>query len=254
MRAPRHSGLRVRDADRVDACALLDAARDNGQLTAQEHDDRAVKAMRAKTFGDLDGLIGDLQVPANLVDTPVVRADRRPRSRRWEVAAVVVAATALLGALVGWGAREVSGRPMPALNTGRGLDALIADYREHYGDTMVDELTLYPGYVIIERQAGNQTQRIRYDGGFDSYTESARSSDAEAFDLATLDVPAIAGLIVGAPETVHAPGSPVGHIIIERPKKGQDPFVRVYVNNPGDTGYLEVTPSGEPLRVYRVDE
>ncbi|NNH75472.1 DUF1707 domain-containing protein [Nocardia uniformis] len=254
MRTSRHSGLRVRDTDRVDACALLDAARDNGQLTANEHDDRTVKAMRAKTFGDLDGLIGDLQVPANLVDTPVVRTDRRRRSRRWEVAAAVVGAAGILGALVGWGARETVGRPMPDLNTGRGLDALIADYRERYGDTMVDELTLYPDYVIIERQSGTQTQRIRYDGGFNAYTESSRSDKAEAFDLATIDVPVIARFIAGAPKSVRAPGSPVGHIMIERPEKGENPFVRIYVESPGKTGYLEVTTAGEPLRVNRVDE
>lgn len=249
MRAPRHGGLRARDADRVDACALLDAARDDGQLTAQEHDRRTVAAMRAKTFGDLDGLVHDLQIPANLVDSPVVRSDRRVRSRRWQWAAAAATAALLLGALAGCVGREVTHRPMPDLTTGRGLDAFIADYRDHFGDTMVDEVTLFPDYVVVERQSGTQSQYIRYDGDFDSSTSTSRSSDTEAFDLAVIDVPTIARLIAGAPQTVRAPGKPVSHIMIERAKKGADPFVRIYVEA-GSGGYLEVTPEGVPLRVF----
>ncbi|QLY30809.1 DUF1707 SHOCT-like domain-containing protein [Nocardia huaxiensis] len=249
----RHSGIRVRDTDRVDACALLDAARDEGELTAAEHAQRTAAAMRASTFGDLDKLLGDLQIPRNLADAPVVRPDRRAPSRRWQAAAAVVLVAALLGALGGCVGRVADpGVALPDPTTGPGLAAFIEAYRAHFGDTMVDEVSLYPGYVLVERAAGTQSERLRYDRkGFGSYSTSSRASDVVPIDLATLDVPALARLLAGAPETVGAPGAGLSHVIIEH-EQGEDAVVRIYADTSANGGFLEVSTTGEPLAVHPV--
>ncbi|MBL1072924.1 DUF1707 domain-containing protein [Nocardia sp. 2] len=247
----RHSGIRVRDTDRVDACALLDAARAEGELTEAEHAQRSEAAMRANTFGDLDKLLRDLQIPRNLADAPVVRPDRRAPSRKWQAAAALIVVAALIGALGGCVSRAAApGASLPDPTTGPGLAAFIQAYRDHYGDTVVDEVSLYPGYVLVERASGADSERIRYDRkGFSAYTSSSRSTDAVALDLAELDVPALARLMAGAGETVGAPGHRISHITIEH-EKDEDAVVRIYVEDTRNGGYLEVSPAGEPLTVY----
>ncbi|MFF0488458.1 DUF1707 domain-containing protein [Nocardia sp. NPDC004068] len=253
MAGSRHSTLRVRDTDRVDACALLDAARDDGQLTADEHADRTAKAMRAKTFGDLDALVGDLQIPANLVDAPVVRTDRRGRSRRLPVALGLVVAAGLAGGLVGCVAEKAGPGPsVPDMTSPSGMATVLAAYRDHFGDTMVDEITFYPGYTMIERpRPGDPTrsERLRYNGTFSTWDDTSRAKDAKAWDLASIDLPRLARICAGAPQTLRGPGASISHIGIERSASGQppEPVVGIYVN---DHGWLQASLTGEPLAIH----
>ncbi|WP_228781520.1 hypothetical protein [Nocardia abscessus] len=54
----------------------MDRARADGQLSEEEHDAltelaaRTATAVRAESFGELDALIGDLQIPEELVNAP----------------------------------------------------------------------------------------------------------------------------------------------------------------------------------------
>ncbi|WP_433716770.1 DUF397 domain-containing protein [Nocardia sp. CA-084685] len=82
----------------------------DGQLTEDEHAARTAKAMSAKSFGELDAVVGDLQIPDNLVDAPVVRVDRR-RPRRWLAPVAVIGAAAVLGA----GRRDLREKPSGSL-------------------------------------------------------------------------------------------------------------------------------------------
>ncbi|WP_024801720.1 DUF1707 domain-containing protein [Nocardia sp. BMG51109] len=256
MSPARNSGLRVRDADRVDACALLDTARDDGQLTADEHGERTAAALRAKTFGDLDALVADLQIPRNLVRSAVVNPRRRQRSRRWVLAGAAVAAAAAVGALAGVVATDrpgSSGSDLPDLTTARGIETFLADYRAHFGDLMVDELTLHPEHASFERAAEGGTGRFSYRGEFADSSVTDRDPDVRPFDLGAIDVPLLARYLAGAPQTVGAPGGAVTYLIVQRstdlPDEG--PVLSIYTKGAAGSGYMTISPSGEPLSVYR---
>lgn len=258
MAGGRYRGIRARDADRADVCGLLDAALADGQLTTAEHRSRTETAMRAETFGALDELIGDLQIPQHLVDSPVVRADRRG-PRRWLAPVGLISAALVAGAMTGAISRCGASGPteqVPVLTSGAGLGYFIAEYRTEFGDTSADEVTLYPEYVLFDRRAEQQTRKsdYRYDGGFRRYSsDSARDSGARAFDLATIDLPALAGLIAGAPRTLRIPDGAVTHISLEYQHRTVDlgAVAQIHVRNAaGKSAHMTVTFAGEPLMVH----
>jgi hypothetical protein len=273
MAATRYSGIRARDTDRADVCGLLDAALTDGQLTEEEHAARTAQAMRAKSFGELDDIFGDLQIPDDLVDAPVVRVDRR-RPRRWLAPLAVVVAAAVAGAVVGGITRGAADSPklpglpgarghsepsehVPMLTTGAGLAYFIAEYRAEFGDTKADEVTLYPEYVLVTRQVRDNptvTARYHYDGNFDKPTTTpGRKPDVRTLDLATMDVPALAGLLAGAAQTTKVRGGTVTHAAAEFDSSataGAGPVFRMHTTNQaGASGSLIVSFAGEPLRV-----
>ncbi|MGH3302182.1 MAG: DUF1707 SHOCT-like domain-containing protein [Streptosporangiaceae bacterium] len=87
--APRD--LRASDSDRERVITLLGTAAADGRLTPDEHAERAERAYRARTLGELAGLTVDLAGPA---DQPIRLDGRRPvagifgrdqRGGRWVV-------------------------------------------------------------------------------------------------------------------------------------------------------------------------
>nr|WP_246045148.1 DUF1707 domain-containing protein [Rhodococcus oryzae] len=88
---------RARDLDRSQACTLLDAAYNDGQLGVDEHEARTATAMHAATIGDLSRLTADLQIPAHLLElSGAPEAPDRRSGLRWR-GLVAVAAVVLLG-------------------------------------------------------------------------------------------------------------------------------------------------------------
>ncbi|MEU2172910.1 DUF1707 domain-containing protein [Nocardia sp. NPDC019219] len=261
MATTRYSGIRARDTDRADVCGLLDAALADGQLTAGEHSARTAKAMGAKSFGELDALIDDLQVPDDLANAPVVRVDRR-RPRRWLAPVSTIAAALVAGAMVGAISRcgvdlPGSSEKVPDMTTGAGLSYFLAEYRAEFGDLIADDVTLYPKYALVDRQKpGNaaQTGDYRYDGDFGTSRASERKAGTRTFDLAAIDVPAIARLLAGAPQTVKCPDGVISHVSLQFDSPGAvdpGPVVDIHVNCPGGaSGYAKVTFAGEPLAVF----
>ncbi|MEV5648279.1 DUF1707 domain-containing protein [Nocardia sp. NPDC052254] len=250
------SGLRVRDTDRVDACALLDAARDDGQLTEAEHGTRTAAAMRARTFADLETVIGDLQIPANLVDSPVVRPARRRRARRWVLAAVPVVVAGLIGMLCGWTSSAdgpAAGKKLPDMTTAAGIESFLGAYREHFGDLLADEITLHPDSASVHRPGDgdrSKSERFSYRGKFDHWVTTTREPELEPIDLGKIDIPKLAALVAGAPRTVGAPQAPVTHLAIERSTRGYDKVAAVTIYTAGPhVGYLTVGLDGEPLHI-----
>ncbi len=253
-----NGALRVRDSDRVDACAVLDAASADGQLTEAEHAERTRSAMRARTFAELDAVVDDLQIPANLVDTPVASPARRRSSRRWIPATAVVVAAALIGMFCGWvssdGGLGASHKP-PDMTTAAGVEAFIAAYRDHFGDLLADEITLQPDSASIERPAAHdrsKSERASYRGTFDTWTTSSRDPDLQPIDLGKLDVSKLAALLAGAPRSVGAPDSRISHVSIDRTTLGQEkqPAVTIYTQG-AHGGYLMVDLTGEPLYIAK---
>ncbi|WP_280497760.1 DUF1707 SHOCT-like domain-containing protein [Nocardia asiatica] len=261
MATTRYSGIRARDTDRADVCGLLDTALAEGQLTESEHAARTAKAMRAASFGELDALIGDLQIPGELANAPVVRVDKR-RPRRWLAPVSTVAAALIAGALVGAISRcgvdlPGSSENVPDMTTGAGLAYFLAEYRAEFGDLIADDVTLYPKYVVMDRQkpgSESETGSYHYNGDFRASTTSERKSDTRTIDLAALDVPALARLLAGAPQTVRCPDGVISHVSVQFDSPGvvdPGPVVDVHVDcEGGASGYAKFTLAGEPLAVF----
>ena len=253
------TGIRARDSDRADACGMLDAALADGQLSAEEHASRTSTAMRAKTFDELDRLIGDLQIPSRLAASPVVSPRRRRSPRRCVYAAVLVVAAAAVGGIAGAIANSDLGptKTVPTLTTGAGLHFFLDEYRAEFGDTVADELGLYPAHAVFDRPApgnGRQSDPYLYDGEFDDWgSPSTRSDDERSFDLGTVDQVALAGLLAGAPETLHVPDGEV-EIVSFRYESGSEdgpPTISIHVeNDAGHTGHMVVGFDGEPFDIY----
>ncbi|MFD4294702.1 DUF1707 domain-containing protein [Rhodococcus sp. NPDC058532] len=262
------TGIRARDVDRVEACGLLDAAHAEGQLTDTEHATRTDRAMRSVTFDQLAMLVGDLQIPVRYAGSAVVRPDRRPRvprpggPRRWAGAAGLVAAAAGVGALAGSCASGlVSSAPdVPNLTTGAGIQRFIEDYRAHFGDTLADEVLLFPERGAVDRRSDTDPGRYvghSYDGEFDTWgVDSDRPRDTRTLDLGGVDVAAIARLVAGAPETLRLPDGEVSQVRFQFGTNDRlaEPVVAIYVTDAVEySTFMTVGFDGEILRVYPPD-
>ncbi|MCR5978504.1 DUF1707 domain-containing protein [Gordonia jinghuaiqii] len=75
----RRARLRAADADRELVHEILSAAMAHGSLSPVEYEERAGKALSAKTFGDLDELTDDLPVAQLGVPMPAASLSPGPR-------------------------------------------------------------------------------------------------------------------------------------------------------------------------------
>ncbi|MBF6175488.1 DUF1707 SHOCT-like domain-containing protein [Nocardia blacklockiae] len=270
---PKHRGneypprVRAREQDRAAACALLDAALGDGQLSEEDHRALTELAGAAKTLGDLAELTADLQRSAGAPAEP-----RRPRSRRgWFAAGVAVAA--VCAAVAGFLATHRTPSapaplanpvpravqplvvPMPQLTTADGFALIREQYRAKFGGTVVDELTLFPEHASVEAApTGQQNRLVRYTyrGGFlPSGDPTTRRTDTPAFDLASVDPAVLARLLAEAPGLLKVDGGTVSHIGFEPDSSSREPRISVYVGNRfNESGYLQATPAGDKVRVY----
>ncbi|HKT04141.1 MAG TPA: DUF1707 domain-containing protein [Rugosimonospora sp.] len=76
--AERREDLRAADADRQFVADRLRDALNEGRLSLGEYDDRLKQAYAAKTYGDLDRLLGDLPTVVGPQQSQVVPAGPRP--------------------------------------------------------------------------------------------------------------------------------------------------------------------------------
>ena len=101
---PGDAGLRVSDADRDAVVDQLAGHFQQGRLDLTEFHDRMDRAVRARTRGDLAGLLADLPQPgaaAPSVATPaMVGPPPAEPGRRWPVPLPVLAVLAVAGALI----------------------------------------------------------------------------------------------------------------------------------------------------------
>jgi hypothetical protein len=91
---PDEAGLRVSDADRDAVVDQLARHFQEGRLDLTEFQDRMDAAVRARTRGDLAGLLADLPQPVRTALPPA-----GPR-RRWPVPLPVLAVLAVAGGLI----------------------------------------------------------------------------------------------------------------------------------------------------------
>lgn len=253
MSAQRIASMRARDEDRAATCAWLDAALADGQLDDAEHTARLALAYEARTLGDLDALVDDLQEPpgrtarrVRRVRLPDLRAAARPAAMA--VGALIVGGG--VGALLG--SATAPRVPAPARWTEPAAIArFVDDYRATFGDTVVDEVRFLAAQVSVERpsaDAPNRSLSYYYTGDFDAGGDVSRTDDVTA-DLGALDLTALAAIVAGAPTTTGLPGGAVRQVAV-----GSDPdggVVRIHVSDESDRrGHIEIAFDGTVIAVY----
>ncbi|MFF0541301.1 DUF1707 domain-containing protein [Nocardia thailandica] len=261
--------VRARDRDREATVHVLDEARAQGQLDADEHTALTQLAAEARTLGDLSTLVADLQY------APAPRP-ARPRSRRHVYLRTATAAAVVAAAVGGfvWTMREPA-RPVPAaLTPGFGavaprviptprpasLEGFVqfrADYLAKFGNGLVDEVYLHDTHASVKRMVNDRpdwSEEYTYRGGFERAGEqiSTRKRETAVADLAAIDPGVLGRVLAGAPATVGVPDGVVSMIRLAEDSSFRDQVVlSVYVTNElKQSGRIELTPAGAVLQVY----
>lgn len=95
--------------------------------------------------------------------------------------------------------------PPKQLQSLGGLNGLLEQMRQQFGDTMGYDMVIYPEYAVLYRPDPSDERRklsYTYRGGFDDPTTSAKSEDDVLVDLGAFDVETAVGILRGAAETV----------------------------------------------------
>ncbi|WP_063062318.1 DUF1707 SHOCT-like domain-containing protein [Nocardia sienata] len=261
----RREQVRARDSDRVEVCALLDAASADGQLSDAEHTARTWSAMRAKYTADLDTLIADLQIPGELAGAAILNRDRP--ARPWWVPVALLVAAAGLGAVVGLALPDDSagaggtaaGEAAADLATGSGLALFVDSYRREFGDTIIDAATVFSDRILVQRLERGEEQVYEFDGAdFTASTSGVSSySEGRPVDLADIDLPAVAAVLAGAPATVKLVDGHISHIGIGYEliaPEAAAPVLDIYVGDGSDrTATVQLSLDGTPQEVHPAD-
>ncbi len=278
--ARQPAGMRARDIDRATAATALDNAYSEGQLSFDEHQARVARARSAKTLGELQAVVADLQAPVELPDPPMPRAPSRVTT-----VPILLGAAVLVGvvAIVAWlvmrsgasdgnassavavptsTAASTTAPPPPSgvvpiiapkvnFATADGIRLYVDLYRAKFGDTIADDVTFYPDddYATSSRAVEpNRSQDFLFRGGFDPGSVSSRDPKAPVLDIGTVDIDRLVELMAGATQTVGVPDATLGHIMFEVDDGA--PQLRIYVSTETNSGgYIEATFAGEITRV-----
>ncbi|WP_258557746.1 DUF1707 domain-containing protein [Rhodococcus sp. AG1013] len=287
MSGQASSSTRARDIDRAQTCGVLDAGYSEGQLDTTEYDARTAAAMKAKTLGELDALVSDLQIPAHLVETALRTATAPRRLRRGPVIAAAIAAVAVVIGTVFFVARDdetaqtpaapevvaaaEEPAPLPApipgepdaiviepidTTTVEGIRAFIDRYRAKFKDTLVDRAIFYPERASVDRAvdgAPHLYQRYDFMNGFKpSMTPNGRGPDTQAIDLADIDLDRLAANLATAPDRVRLSTGRIGDIDVRT--TGGEVEVAISVESPDKrSGSVYTTLGGDEIDVRTAD-
>ncbi len=270
--------VRARHVDRAATCAVLDAALADGQLSVDDHHALTELAGAATTLGELAELTADLQRPA---DAPGPPRPPLPHRRYWfpaGVAALALAAAVGMYAVVDRPAAAPAGPPSvdlgviepkviptPNLLTVAGIAHFRDTYRAKFGDTLLDEVSLFDEHASIARALPGEPNRVvhyGYRGGFEqSRPVATRKPDTPQFDLAAVDLTALDRTLAEAPALLNVDGGTISHIDLKvdtapgGSRTAPVALVRVYVRNAfGESGYLILDPAGVVLRAFPFSE
>jgi hypothetical protein len=219
------AGTRAKDSDRNDTCRILDSALSEGQLSMTEHGERVKAATTAMTLGELQELVSDLQNSNAPVQLPDLKKPRGLGSG-WGIRAAVAGVLVVLGIGIGYGLYGNTSSPFDftsdpgaksdgieprvvtpprQLQSLGGLEGLLEQMRQRFGDTMGYSLVVYPEYAVLARPDPNDDRRVlryTYRGGFDDPSTSAKSDSDVLVDLGVFDVKTAVATLRGAPKIV----------------------------------------------------
>lgn len=286
----RTTGTRAKDSDRDKTCKVLDTALSEGQLSMEEHRQRISAATNAMTLGDLQSLVGDLQLENSPVDLPEPKKPSPLRGKipdagaGWGIRVGALVAACALGIGIGWGLYGNSTSPFdfttdpgaqpdgvePVVLTApkellslRGVVGLFTQIENTFGDTMGYSLRIYDDSANLERADPNEPRRVlsyRYQGGFGDATESNRRDDQRLVDLAAFDKEAVVAVVKGAPQTLGISENDVESIDVAIGPStdlatGPDTvIIRIYVGSTyGESGSMVLNPDGSPRQISPVE-
>ncbi|WP_099187879.1 DUF1707 SHOCT-like domain-containing protein [Mycobacterium pseudokansasii] len=271
------TATRAKDTDRQDACQILDAALNEGQLSMEEHRDRVSTATKAVTLGDLQDLIADLQSESAPAEVPALKS--RARRNGLGLLAAAFGVSVLLGVGIGWGLYGNTSSPLDfttdpgakpdgvaavvltppkQLHSLGGLTGLLEQTRKRFGDTMGYRLVIYPTYAVLDRKDPADDRRVlsyTYRGGWGDPTSSAKGgADAALVDLGKFDVKATVGIMRGAAETLGMKQSDVTnmYLVIDPAEDPTTPgalSLSVYVSSDYGGGYIVFAGDGTVKQV-----
>lgn len=279
--------LRARDIDRAIVCTALDNAYSDGQLSFEEHRSRIGKARAAVTLTDLKALVSDLQTSVDLppAQSTVRLSSAQSRGRTPLVVAAAVGVVALVVGTVLVASRGSDDDSAPTASAASSTSSVVATttvpvpsgvvpivaprvdfktaagissfrdlYRERFGDTIADEVNMYPDgiYAVMERGEAepNRMRRWTFRGGFSPGDLEARDPDQPVVDLAAVDVEALVRLIADAPAVIGVADAKISHIGLRT--DGGGPAVYIYLNNSfNEGGYIRASFTGEILRISK---
>ncbi|MDV6260554.1 DUF1707 domain-containing protein [Rhodococcoides yunnanense] len=247
---------RARDGDRTDACATLDRAREDGQLTDAEHAARVAAAMRAATLGDLHRLIEDLQGETDLTEMAPWKSVTVP-GRRGRQLGLLTVVVPLIGAVVAltFGIRSCAVADDPRHQFGsagylelEGLERIVSIARDQFGTTVLDDLSVYPDYAVYTRVDPARPflgiDSIYRDGSLEEFgSPTARAASTPTVDIGALELPVVAGVIAGAGASLNLTQVDTVYLLVR--DYGSGPEVSVFANNEfGESGHLTLDLDG----------
>lgn len=260
---------------------MLDGALAEGQLSMAEHGERVKTATAATTLGELQALLSDLQTSESPIQLPELNGRRLPAlGNGWGLRVAIAGVLVVLGVAIGWGlygntpsplnftsdpGAKSDGIPATVLTPPRqlhslgGLNGLIEQMRQKWGDTEGYSLTVYPDYASLERSDPSDSRRLlryTYRGGWGDPSTSAKDDRDVLVDLAAFDVPTVIGIIRGAPETLGIEAKDVSSMYLSidpssdttAPPGAVD--LSIYVSSDFGSGYIEVNPDGSVKQIH----
>ncbi len=274
------AGTRARDSDRNDTCQILDSALADGQLSMEEHRTRVALATQSETLGDLQSLISDLQTANAPVQLPnLKKRPTMPAGGGWGIRLAIAGVLVVLGIAIGWGlygnttspvdftsdpGAKSDGIPARVLTAPKqlqslgGLNGLLEQMQQKFGDTEGYRLVVYPDYASLDRPDPNDDRRqlsYTYRGGWGDPTTSAKDDYDRLVDLSKFDVKEIVGVLRGAPETLGLkPGDVNSQYLIIEPSSDQTAppgalDVSIYVSTDFGSGYIELNGDGSSKQI-----
>lgn len=253
-------GKRARDADRDHVVEIIEGAFADGQLSAEDREDRTARALTATTMTQLRNLVQDLQTDRPLERSAEPKPDRsrQPATSRRGVLALIGGAAALtlgLGVWAGW--RTIHPTEDTDLTTPEDFADLVAAYEAKFETTDTLRAVIYPDYAVLEVPLRGSAPRhetwVYRDGSWtESGSASANSSDTGLVDLGDVDAAALAGSVRAAIETLNVEKPDNRYFIIDHSTTFEtEPMISVYLSNKyGESGYLLTTLSGAVVATH----
>lgn len=277
---------RASDNDRNEACQVLDAALEDGQLSAEEHRERVSAATKAATLGQLETLVSDLQIRTTAAKPLTVRSPTRVRGVAIAAGAVVVV---LVAFGITWGqlsgnqsvpnARNTSApntttppmatisipaasstptppAPPPELLTLSGVTGVLAQMRAQFGDTLGYQLNVYQDKAVVRRPDTANAHKIvewifRSGSWMNRGASTGVFSNSGVGDLGKFDVQAVLGVVKTAPQTLQLYDAPQTFLAIESLEDGSL-YINVHVDDATKrSGSIVVGPDGAVKEIDR---
>lgn len=134
--------------------------------------------------------------------------------------------------------------------TADGLNGLLGEIRNHFGDAMGYKLTVYSNYAIVDRV---DPENNRYDKSYidrggrwsDFGPSSKPDSDEPLTDLGKLDVAAVTAKVASAPQSLGITKVKSTYMIVSGAGES------IYVSDGVESGYMEINPDGSVKAVHQ---